>query len=132
MVSEKLFRQEYDQDAAGFSLGKSDVSTPSEMSRLLELIYSGGIVSGPSRTAILEILKRQQLNTVIPAKLPAATESAHKTGSYHGVRCDVGIVYSPSGPYTVAIMAKNVSGISLEIDLDLASVSRAVYDRFNG
>jgi len=71
------------------------------------------------------------LNNVIPLKLPAGVESAHKTGSYHGVRCDAGIVYSPSGPYIVVVMAKDVSGISLEIDLSLASLSLAVYDQFN-
>jgi hypothetical protein len=63
--------------------------------------------------------------------LPVGTKSAHKTGGYHSVRCDVGIVYGESGPYTVAIMAKDVSGVSLEVDLSLARVSRAIYDEFN-
>jgi beta-lactamase class A len=131
MASDKLFLQRYEPDADGFSLTKSDVSSPSDMCRLLDLIYNGGILSDSSRTAVLDILKRQQLNNVIPLRLPVGVESAHKTGSYHGVRCDVGIVYSPSGPYIVAIMAKNVSGVTLEVDLSLAAVSRAVYDQFN-
>ncbi len=132
MASELLFAQRYKRDADGFSLSKSDVSSPSDMCRLLELIYNGGILSGSSRDTVLDILKRQQLNNVIPLKLPIGTESAHKTGSYHSVRCDAGIVYSPAGPYVVAIMAKDVTGLSLEIDLGLAAVSRAIYDRFNG
>ena len=46
------------------------------------------------------------------------------------MRCDVGIVFSPAGPYIVAIMAKNVTEMK-SIDGLLATVSRAVYDRFN-
>ena len=52
-------------------------------------------------------------------------------GSYHGVRCDVGIVYGASGPYTVALMAKSVSDNPLEVDLSLSHVSKAIYDEFN-
>ncbi|MCH7800081.1 MAG: serine hydrolase [Chloroflexi bacterium] len=59
------------------------------------------------------------------------TATAHMQGSYHGVRCDVGIVYGESGPYTVALMAKGVSGNTLEVDLSLAHLSRAIYDEFN-
>jgi len=131
-ASDRLFREIYNPAAGGFSLDESDVSSPSDMCRLLELIYGGGILSGSSREAVLDILNRQQLNNGIPLKLPVGTVSAHKTGSYHGVRCDAGIVYSPGGPYAVAIMAKDVSGTSLEIDLALAEVSLAVYGRFNG
>lgn len=131
MASDKLFIQQYVPDADGFSEEKSDVSSPGDMSLLLELLHEGDILSPSSREGALDILKRQQLNNVIPLKLPPSIESAHKTGSYRGVRCDVGIVYSPSGPYTVAIMAKGVSGLTLEVDLALADISRSIYDGFN-
>ena len=48
------------------------------------------------------------------------------------VRCDVGVVYAPNGPYSVAIMAKQVTGDYLETDLALAAVSRAIYDELVG
>ena len=73
-------------------------------------------------------MMRQQLNNVLPLKLPVGTVVAHKTGSYHGVRCDVGVVYAPNGPYSVAIMAKQVTGDVLGTDLALAAVSEAIYD----
>ena len=132
MASDKLFLQQWVSDADGFSEEKSDVSSPSDMSRLLEMIYRGEVVSASSREGILDIMKRQQLNTVIPHLLPTGTESAHKTGSYHSVRCDVGIVYAPNGPYTVAIMAKHMEGDRMEGDLALARVSRSIYDAFSG
>ena len=61
---------------------------------------------------------------------PPATRVAHKTGSVPTVRCDVGIVLPPSGPYTVAIMAKKVTDVK-PIDRRLAVGVGAVYDHIN-
>ena len=125
----RLFNQEYVPDGAGYNVDRSDVSSPGDMCKLLELLYSGDLLSTASRNGALDILKRQQLRTVIPHALPVGTDVAHKTGFYHGVRADVGIVYSPAGPYAVAIMAKDVTcSDRLVFDLSLATLSRAVYD----
>ncbi len=125
----RLFNQEYVPDGAGYDVDRSDVSSPGDMCKLLELLYSGELLSNASRNGALDILKRQQLRTVIPHALPVGTDVAHKTGFYHGVRADVGIVYSPAGPYAVAIMAKDVTCPDrLVFDLSLAALSRAVYD----
>lgn len=132
-ASDRLKKREFVLEGDGFSEDKSDVSSPNDMCRLLELIYDGDILSPQSREAVLDILKRQQLSTVIPHALPAGTVVAHKTGSYHSVRCDVGIVFSPTGPYTVALMAKQMTGGDrLSVDAGLAAVSKAVYDEFAG
>ena len=74
-------------------------------------------------------MARQQLNTIIPYLLPPGTRIAHKTGGVTGVRCDVGIVYAPSGPYAVAIMARDVIDRN-KIDNQLAEISGAVYRHF--
>ena len=133
LASDRLKTREFVLEGDGFSEDKSDVSSPNDMCRLLELIYDGDILSSQSREAVLDILKRQQLSTVIPHALPAGTVVAHKTGSYHTVRCDVGIVFSPTGPYTVAIMAKQMAaGDRMSVDASLAAISRAVYDEFAG
>ena len=133
LASDRLKKQEFVLEADGFSEDKSDVSSPNDMCCLLELICDGDVLSPQSREAVLDILKRQQLNTVIPHALPPGTVVAHKTGSYHSVRCDVGIVFSPTGPYTVAIMAKQMmAGDRLGTDTGLAAVSKAVYDELAG
>lgn len=125
----RLFNQEYVPNGAGYDVDRSDVSSPGDMCKLLELLYSGDLLSTASRNGALDILKRQQLRTVIPHALPVGTDVAHKTGFYHSVRADVGIVYSPSGPYAVAIMAKDVTCPDrLVFDLSLAALSRSVYD----
>jgi beta-lactamase class A len=79
---------------------------------------------------VLDILGRQQAQTIIPYYLPPGTKTAHKTGGVTGVRCDVGIVYAPSGAYALALMAKQVTDRK-EIDRSLARVSQRVYDHFN-
>lgn len=129
LCAQRLFNEAYVHDAAGYDPDRSDVSSPGDMCRLLELLYSGEILSTASTEGALDILKRQQLRTVIPYALPVGTTVAHKTGFYLGVRADVGIVYSPTGPYTVAIMAKHVASRDrMTFDLSLAALARAVYD----
>lgn len=124
-------RGEAREGADAFSEARSDVSSPVDMVRLLELVHRGEVLSETSRGAVLDILGRQQLHTIIPHDLPLGTRTAHKTGGVPGVRCDVGIVYAPSGAYAVALMAKRVTDMKA-VDRALARVSRAVYDRFEG
>lgn len=129
-VTKLLARQEIVPDSTAFSEGRNNLSSPSDMVRLLEIIYTGRMHSPESRQAIMDILSRQQFGTIIPADLPLGTEVSHKTGGVPSVRCDVGIVLGPTGPYVIAIMARDVTDMK-QIDGHLAAVSRAVYDRFN-
>ena len=131
MVADGMRRQEFDLEADALDEDKSDVSSPDDMCELLETVHRGDVLSPSSRETFFDILKRQQLNTIIPLLLPPGTIVANKTGGYHSVLCDVGVVHSPSGPYAVAIMAKQVDGERLQVDLAMATVSRAVYDAFN-
>lgn len=129
IVAERLAHRQVVSDSDAYSESRSNVSTPSDMVRLLEAINLGTALSPRSRDGVIDILLKQQLNTIIPFFLPAGTKCAHKTGGVPGVRCDVGIVFSPAGPYAVAIMAKQVTDM-LTIDASLARVSRSIYDMF--
>ena len=129
-ASRLLQEQRFLSDAEGFQVSRSDVSTPSDMIKMCEAIYSGGMLNDTSRESLINILCRQQFNSVIPLLLPPGTKVAHKTGSYHNVRCDVGIVFAENGPYTIALMAKDLYGNTLEIDLSMARVSKAIHDEF--
>ena len=130
IVTSRLATQQVEPDSAGLSEDGGDVSSPADMVRLLQAVYDGEMHTPNSREAVMNILSRQQAKSIIPADLPLGTEVAHKTGGVPTVRCDVGIVFSPTGPYTLAIMAKKVTEMK-SIDRRLASVSRAVYDHFN-
>lgn len=132
MVDERLSTDQIDRNATGFSEESSDVSSPNDMSTLLEMLYRGDLMSETSTKGVLDILKKQQLNNIIPLLLPPGTLSGHKTGTLHGVRCDVGLVLAPNGAYTVSIMAKQLppgpERTCLSIDLKLAAISKAIYD----
>jgi beta-lactamase class A len=106
---------------------RNDTSTPADMVELMTLIEHGHGLSTEGRESVVDILKRQKYNTIIPLRLPEETEVAHKTGSLKGIRNDVGIVYAPSGPYTIALMSKRMTN---EVDgaLRLADLSRLVWD----
>ncbi len=110
---------------------KSDVSSPADMVRLLEVVHNGEFLSSESRDGMLHILKRQKLRSIIPYYLPPDAISAHKTGGVYSVRCDVGIVWGESGPYAVAIMAKRITD-GTDLDPKLARISRLIYDEMEG
>jgi beta-lactamase class A len=82
------------EDAAGYSKGPdNNVSTPRDMTKLLELIYTGRAAGRESTDEILRILLKQTLNDRLPRFLPAGTRVAHKTGTLSGFRNDAGILY---------------------------------------
>jgi beta-lactamase class A len=109
---------------------EADRSTPADMCRLLELLESRAILDDEACTAIIELLKRIQSATRIPGLLPKGTVVAHKTGSYRRLRNDVGIVYAPNGPYTVAIFARELARDNVEDDAALARISLSIWTEF--
>lgn len=119
----------------GWSLGvgdDNDISTPRDMVTLLTRIYQGEDPSRAACDAMLDILKRQKFNAILPLLLPSEVEVAHKTGGIHGVRNDVGIVYAPhqsGGPYAVAVMSRKMDD-PIGGSRTLADISRAVWDAF--
>ena len=109
---------------------QADRSTPADMCRLLELIESQAILDEAACGAILELMKRIQSAARIPGLLPKGTVVAHKTGSYRRLRNDVGIVYAPTGPYAIALFARELPRDNIDDDGALARISLAVYEEF--
>ncbi len=108
---------------------ESDRAIPRDLCRLMELLESRAILDEPSCAAILDTLARTKADTRIPALLPKGTVVAHKTGTIRGVRNDVGVVYSPRGPYAIAILSRGVIP-DVRVDLTLAEISLAIYEEF--
>lgn len=69
---------------------ENNVSTPRDMTRLLELIYNDKVADSQG---VIDVLLQQQLNDRIPRFLPAGTRVAHKTGTLSGIRNNAGIIY---------------------------------------
>ncbi|HAF10573.1 MAG TPA: hypothetical protein DCK98_10900 [Chloroflexi bacterium] len=62
------------------------------------LLGRGELLSPAASRRMLERLQRQHINDRMPAKLPAGTVVAHKTGDLVGYTHDGGIIQSSSGP----------------------------------
>lgn len=112
-------------------LEENDVSTPREISRLLELIHLGQAASPDSCAAMIDILKRQQVNDRVPVMLPLGTEVAHKTGELPGIRNDAAIVYSPTGPYLFTAFTRQMPNEVLGCR-QVGEISRVVFNHFSG
>ncbi|HXF63942.1 MAG TPA: serine hydrolase [Caldilineaceae bacterium] len=130
-------------NAVAYSTGPdNDVSTPRDMTRLLELIYHGRVVSREACDAMLAILLKQQLNDRLPRFLPPGTRVAHKTGTLGGFRNDAGIIYvSDDNPVAVTVFARwddrAVAGDPeaqrrriFEVESAFGHIGRAIYDAY--
>jgi len=122
-----LARKMYDFEQA--ALGKENLCTPREMMLLLRLMADGEISSKSTSTEMLEIMARQQYRDKIPLFLPEGVKVANKTGSISSVTHDVAVVYVPSRPYILCVMAKGFSEKTMA-DRAIAEVSKVVYEHF--
>lgn len=87
----RLYRLLFDAEAA--AQGMENLFVPREMGLLLERLCRGELVSPQADEAMLELLKRQQINHKIPGRLPEDIPVAHKTGEDTGIANDAGVVF---------------------------------------
>ena len=123
----KLRRKMIDQAAS--RRGDENVSTPSEIARLLEMLYRGEGLKKDSQEALLAILKKSKA-TPMRRGIPPGVAVANKPGTLEGVQVDAGIVYLQERPYVLSVMTayltQNAAG-----DAAIASASRAAFEYFN-
>lgn len=104
-----LFRKAYSPDTPAsleYGLG---VTTPNEMLHLLTLVSENGIADASARSAILEIMEKQNYRDMLPRFLPTDWHYAGKTGGLDQVRNDVGIMTDPQGRrYALALFCQKI------------------------
>ena len=105
---EEMMDQYYHKDYRGtdwFACRKenNNQSTPEDMIKMMKVIYDGGWVNKDISNQMLKIMLQCQTDSRIPKYLPAGTKVAHKTGSFDRIGNDVGIVYTKSGNYILAL-----------------------------
>jgi beta-lactamase class A len=82
------------RDGRAYSSGPdNNVSTPRDMTRLLNMIFCAEILDRTACDAMLHILLQQQINLRLPRFLPYGVPFAHKTGTLAGIRNDAGVLY---------------------------------------
>ena len=90
-------------DIAAAKRGEENVSTPQEMTRLLEAIYKGKALDKELTDARLKQLSTKK-ESYIPRQLPPDVEVANKPGDLDGVRTDSGIVFAKNRPFAISVM----------------------------
>jgi beta-lactamase class A len=116
------------------------VSTPDDMVALMEKLYARTLCSVRSCDAMIEILKRQEYNDMIPRLLPRETCTrfavAHKTGWIQESKADVALVLTDRAEYAVAIFVDKHPDHSDDLEnravMLVAHASRAVWNHFTG
>ncbi len=102
-----LKRKIFDFDA--IEQGYDNLTTPGDIFRFYQMLYEGCPINPQGRASMLNRLKRQERNHIIPKNLPNV-EIAHKTGSLTGIIHDAGVIYPPKRkPYILILMSDGVS-----------------------
>ena len=111
--------------------GSDNYTTPEDMFILLKEIYNGEKLKRKQCNEMVDMLKKQKRNSMLPLRLPKDAACAHKTGSLLGILHDVGIVYPPKGnPYILVLMGKNVTD-EKQGESVFADISKKIYFTLN-
>jgi beta-lactamase class A len=95
----------------------SNLITAGEMTDFMKKIALGKVVSWNACRRMVEILKQQKVNHLLPSLLPMiekpigaipSWEMAHKTGYIPGLEHDVALCYFPGHTFAVSVLCKNV------------------------
>jgi beta-lactamase class A len=114
------------------------VSTPDDMVVLMERLFNRTLASPKSCDQMLDILKRQEYNDMVPRLLPRNEcqrfEVAHKTGWINESKVDVALVLTDKVEYAVAIFIDKHPDHSDDLENRAvmlgAYVSRAIWNHF--
>lgn len=116
------------EDIKAYEMGLSNRTTALDESIIYEKLALGEAVGRRASEEMIEILKQQHFNEMIPALLPEEVEVAHKTGWITGVNHDCGIVILPDGRrYVLVILSKNATDRDAVLET-FAKISRQIYD----
>ena len=97
----RLRRKMMDIKAAGE--GRENVSTPNEMSKLLQALYQGKILNKELTDDFFKVLATHK-DSWIPRDLPEGLKIADKPGALEGVRNDSGVIFVDKRPYVLCVM----------------------------
>ncbi len=87
--------------------GRENISTPREMSQLLEALYKGKVLNKQFNEDFFNLLSVHK-ESYIPRNLPEDLRIANKPGELEGVRNDCGIVFTGKRPYALCVMSTYV------------------------
>jgi beta-lactamase class A len=142
-LSKTELRGRIDFEALAADKSALGMATPGELAVFFARLRRGELLGSDATERYLDVLRIQKyiepLRRLLPAD-PYAREFgepdsvwvASKTGSLSGVRCEGGLVHTPSAEWAIAVMTQNGQDLRVTSDNDgvrlIAEASRAVYD----
>jgi len=104
----------------------SNVTTPADMNRLLEMLATEQLVSPPASREMRGLLLQSQDGSKLRRGLPADARIAHKSGWYEGVANDVGIISHGQNSYVLSVFVEGITDADTANEV-IAVVSQVVY-----
>jgi len=112
--------------------GKENYTTTADMAYILEQMYEGKFLDKQTSLKCIEILKDQKLRDRIPARLPAGTSVAHKTGLERGICHDVGIIFTKRGDLLICVLTRHKNKTSLSAKSFISYLAQDAYNYLAG
>jgi beta-lactamase class A len=105
----------------------TNTTSPKDLVRLSALVANNELLSSKSRSQALDMMRRVQNRSLLPAGLGKGAVIAHKTGTLGVLIGDAGIIELPSGKrYLAGIMVRRPFGDARAREF-VSQVSRMVY-----
>ena len=119
------------EDIKAFELGLNNTTSAKDLLIIYEKLAKGKIIDKESSAIMINILKDQKYDDIIPKYLPKDIEIANKTGMITGVHHDSGIVFLKGGKkYVIIILSKNMSDMESGTEM-MAKISELIYKTLN-
>ena len=112
-------------DGGAATRNMENITTPMEMTRLMEMIYRGKACHPVDCNEMLRILRL--VKGQIRAAVPESVEVASKTGGLFGVHCEVAIVLPPKRTFIVGIFGAYLKGEENPV----GPVAKMIYEYFD-
>ena len=131
LSSTKLNRLMMDEQA--IEEGVENYVSANDVAMILELAYSGQLVSAKASKTLISALEKQTEKDGILQGLPRTVKLAHKTGSLTNAQHDGGIVEDPNGHDFILVVLCGGKGYSQDSALEaMKKIGKAAYDDIVG
>lgn len=103
-----------------------NVTTPIDMSRLMDMLAGEQLVSGAASREMRALLLQAQDGSKLRRGLPLDARIAHKSGWYDGVANDVGIISHGQSSYVLSVFTEGIADPEIA-NQTIASVAQTVH-----
>jgi beta-lactamase class A len=126
LTETRLRRHMIDIEAARH--GNENVSTPGELSMLLEKVHGGNVLDAAHTKAYFDLIGLPK-DSMFHKALPSTVRIEDKPGELDAVRCDAGIIEIPGHPFVMTVMTTYLDS-NEEGERAVKEVARKAYEYF--